>query len=441
MDQHVEPHELSEKPTRVRYNVLRYMCALSFVLYLDRVCISQALPAIREELNLDKTQMGYVLVAFTVAYALFEVPTGRWGDRFGSRGVLTRVVIWWSAFTALTGAVNGLLVLVAVRFLFGAGEAGAYPNVVRVLARWMPASERGAAQGFVIASAQIGATIAPIAAAKCIKEVGWRLTFLLFGLLGIVWAAAFWNWFRDDPAQHPSVNNAELRLIASGLAAPATHLPLPWANILTSANIWLITLAQSCSAFAAYLYITWYPTYLMEGRGVSSDEAGWLASLVLGGGAIGCLAGGFVNDWLVRLSGNARRSYSLYGFFGLATGGVALLASTQCESPLAASVCAAVASMAALSTQATFWSVTTLISGPHLGAIFGLMNSMSVPGAAASSYFPGRFADYRSSLGFTGREQWDPAFYVYATVLLCGAVCWLFVNSNRSVVGDQTRQD
>ena len=130
--------------TRTRYGVLGFLCSLAFVLYLDRVCIGQALPSIQSELGLSNDQIGYVLGAFLIAYGLFEVPTGHWGDRFGSRGVLTRIVVWWSLFTALTGAANGLLVLVSVRFLFGAGEAGAYPNVARIIARWFPPGERGA---------------------------------------------------------------------------------------------------------------------------------------------------------------------------------------------------------------------------------------------------------------------------------------------------------
>ena len=188
-----DPFDPLETPTRVRYGVLAFLCALSFVLYIDRVCISQAVPVIQEDLHLTNTDMSYVLSAFILAYGLFEVPTGRWGDKYGSRGVLVRIVLWWSAFTALTGCVpyiawqGGVLslgLMVLVRFLFGAGEAGALPNAVRVVARWFPAGRRGAVQGLVATSTLVGGAATPSLAALLIGTVGWRWSFVLFGALG-----------------------------------------------------------------------------------------------------------------------------------------------------------------------------------------------------------------------------------------------------------------
>lgn len=236
----------TSRPTCARYVLLVFLGSLAFILYLDRVCISQAEVSIREEFAFSTTQTGLILGAFTIAYGLFEVVTGRWGDRYGSRGVLTRIVIWWSAFTALTGAVpkfawstglywpwwreNGnampllidsFLALVVVRFLFGAGEAGALPNNARVVARWFPLRERGLAQGVVLTSMQLGGASASIVAGWLIAHLGWRESFCVFGLAGAVWAALFYWWFRDDPAEHPSVNALELQLIrTAGVRAP-----------------------------------------------------------------------------------------------------------------------------------------------------------------------------------------------------------------------------
>ena len=156
-------------------------------------------------------------MAFSLAYGLCEIPTGRMGDRFGSRTVLTRIVVWWSIFTGLTGACSGLLTLVIVRFLFGAGEAGAFPNAARVIARWYPVHERGRVQGVMLAAAQFGAVLAPVGAAQLIEHLGWRWSFGVFGLLGVAWAVGFWWWFRDDPAEHSAVNAAELAVIHAGL--------------------------------------------------------------------------------------------------------------------------------------------------------------------------------------------------------------------------------
>ena len=184
----------------VRYGVLAFLCILALLLYVDRICIGQAAGQIQEQLRLSNTQMSLVFNAFSLAYCLFEVPTGHWGDRYGSRGVITRIAIWWSIFTALTGAAIGMWSLLLIRFLFGAGEAGAYPNTARVVTRWFPPAARGMARGWVVFVSMIGAMIAPVTAEYLIRIVGWRFTFAIFGALGIAWAAGFYAWFRDDPA-------------------------------------------------------------------------------------------------------------------------------------------------------------------------------------------------------------------------------------------------
>jgi MFS family permease len=444
----------------VRYGVLGFLCSLAFVLYIDRNCIAMAKKDMQNELNISDTGMGFVFGAFIIAYGLFEVVTGRWGDRFGSRGVLMRIVLWWSVFTMLTGCVweftidsglvvplfggheipillNGFIVLLVVRFLFGAGEAGALPNAARVISRWFPTSERGSAQGLVNTATLIGATITPVLAAYVIYLVGWRLTFVLFGLVGLIWAAFFYAWYHDDPASHPRVNHLE-RLWIMGWKTADTprepHPPVPWRRVLASANVWLLGGVISCSAFFSYLLYSWYPTYLGDGRGVNSTDAGWLSSLVMAGSTIGCVLGGYLHDFLVRRTGERRWTRRLTGTTGLAVAAMALLASLTLSSPLAASLAVAFATMSALMVLPTWWAVVTDVSGKHVGALFGLMNSMGVPGAFASQVFFGWFADWRKDLGYTGRERLDPAFFVYAGVLLLGAVGWLFIDPARSAV-------
>lgn len=451
------------RPTHARFGVLAFLSALSFILYLDRVCIGQAAPSIEQELGLSHTVMSLVFGAFTIAYGLFEVPTGAWGDRYGSRGVLTRIVVWWSVFTALTGCVykfswdtgtlfflpgtgwpvylmfNSLFLLMIIRFLFGAGEAGAFPNVARILARWFPLRERGMAQGFVLTCSLLGGAAAPTAAAYLIKAeaIGWRWTFAIFGSVGIVWALAFYYWFRDNPAEHLSVNDAERHLILDG-AAPGSgadrHAAIPWDIVLVSPNVWLLGGVITCGAFTAYMFMTWYPTYLQQGRGLDSITAGWLSSLVLGGGAVGCFCGGYLSGWVVRRTGERRRSRRAIGICTLGSAGLLLAASVQFDSPVLTSVCAALAFGCAQAQQGNWWATVTDISGKHLGAMFGLMNSLGVPGAFASPIFLGMFVDGRKAAGFTARSQWDPAFYLYGVVLLIGACCWLVIEPTKSIV-------
>ena len=316
-----------EQPTGVRYRVLGFLAAMTFVLYLDRVCIGQAAPQIQRDLGISETAWGYVTAAFTLSYGLFEIPTGRWGDRFGSRGVLTRIVIWWSFFTALTGAASGLVVMLAVRFLFGAGEAGALPNAARVLRAWFPESSRGRAQGFVTTTMMIGGAAAPVAAQWLINGVGWRWSFAVFGILGVIWAVSFYAWFRDEPAEHRTLPIwQEQQLIIAGRKpskpvqiqsdALATdivddtqaHGPIPWGVVLKCANIWLLGGAMMTMSAIYYMLMSWYPKYLQAARGATPDQSSWLASLVLGMGAFGCLFGGWLTDWLVRVTGNRRWS-------------------------------------------------------------------------------------------------------------------------------------
>jgi MFS family permease len=447
--------------TRARYGVLGFLCSLSFILYIDRICISQAATHIEHDLGISHTRMGIVFAAFTVAYGLFEIPTGRWGDRFGSRGVLTRIVLWWSLFTALTGCVpkfsfdsgrqlwlplwntgvplafNSLVLLVLVRFLFGAGEAGAIPNSARVIARWFPSTARGPAQGIFNATALLGGAIAPIAAQFLIRHVGWRWSFVAFGSLGMYWAAAFYSWFRDDPGQHPRVNDAELRRIRSGVACNPTNEPhpaVPWRRVLTSSNVWMGGLVITCSAFCTYLYFTWIPTYFKQGRGVSDDRAGALAALVLAGGAVGGAAGGYLSDWLVRRTGSRCWGRRLIGVGGLSLAALALWASIQVDDAVHAAALAGLASFAANLHLPAWWGVVTDISGKHVGALFGLMNSLGVPGAVASQVYLGRFVDWRTDHGFSGRAAWDPGLYAYVVVLCFGACGWLFLDATRSAV-------
>jgi MFS transporter, ACS family, glucarate transporter len=424
-----------EKPTRVRFGVLAFLCVLAFVFYVDRLCISKAAASIEADLELSHEQMGMIFSAFTLAYLLFEVPTGAWGDRYGSRGVMTRIVLWWSAFTALTAAAVGLWSMIAIRFLFGAGEAGAFPNSARVLARWFPADRRGGAQGLINTMALVGGAAAPIAAAYLIAELGWRWAFVIFSTPGVIWAAAFYTWFRDDPAQHPGVNDGELALIGSAAHAPggSAHPPIPWPMVLRSPNVWLLGGVISCSAFNTYLFFFWYPSYLERARGVSNETSGWLSGFVLAGGALGCLLGGLLIDRLIIYFGDRRNCRRGLGCFSLAVAATCLLLGINAENTVVSAVCMAGAMFGINATLANWWGAVADISGCHIGSMFGLMNSMGGVGAFVSPIFAGWFADTMGRLGYEGRTQWDPLFYVYAGVLLVGSFGWCFIDVRRPI--------
>jgi sugar phosphate permease len=444
-----------QQPTRVRHGVMGYLCALAFILYIDRICIGQAGTAMKAELDLSNFQWGLVGVAFQIAYAVFEPTTGHWGDRYGSRRVLIRIVLWWSAFTALTGAVGkfsfelmpGLVInsfglLLAVRFLFGAGEAGALPNAARVIDAWFPPGRRGPPQALISTCAQIGGATAPTVAAYLIQSpyVGWRWSFAIFGSLGVIWAWLFANGFRDDPGTHPRVNDTERRYILGGRAvarhpqATSDGHRIPWRGVLADPNIWLLGFINACTSFFSYMLFLWFPTYLKEGRGLEEVRSGQLGSLPYLFGATGVLLGGYLGDWLTARTGSRRLALGGIGTAALLLAGALVGSSVLADEPLAAVLLCSAGHFCSYVQLAAWWAAMGDIGGRYLGALFGLCNMIGLAGGGVSQVFLGSFADHMKGLGFEGRPQWDPAFFVYGGVLMTGGLLWLFINPRRPVV-------
>jgi MFS transporter, ACS family, glucarate transporter len=425
------------RPTWARFGVLLFLCSLAFILYIDRVCIGKAAKAIcaKESLDLTKEQFSWVLNAFTLAYCLFEVPTGHWGDRFGSRGVIARIVIWWSAFTALTGLAFGLWPLIIVRFLFGAGEAGAFPNVARVVTHWFPAAERGIVRGTISTTSLVGGALAPPIAAYLIGVVGWRWTFAIFGAVGVVWAIAFYWWFRDNPAEHPAANAAERAHIGTPAKGSHAHEPIPWGIVLTSPNMWLLGGIQMVSATLFYMLFQWYPLYLEDGLKLSSTKSAWLTSIVIFGGAFGCLLGGVCSDWILRNLEDRKWSRRVCGCGTLLAAATALWCGRFFpEQPLAATFCNAAALFLMQIAIPIWWTVVAEISGKHGASMWGLMNSMGGLGVFTMTFLVGRVVTAREAAGLSKIDCWRPVFDGVAIALTVGAVCWLFVDATRSIV-------
>jgi MFS family permease len=428
----------------VRWGVLVCLSTLALLLYVDRVCIGQAAESICTELGLDAGQWSWVLNAFTFAYCLFEVPTGHWGDRFGSRGVITRVVLWWSAFTALTGAAVGLTSLVLVRFLFGAGEAGAYPNVAIVITKWFPVREQGKARGTVTTVSLLGAAAAPVIAGYLIGQVGWRLTFAVFGAVGVVWAAAFYGWFVDSPADHPQCNAAEADLIAAGREAKNEDKAgdsIPWIIVLTSPNVWFLGTIMTCMATLFYTQFQWFPNYLKEARAESLHSAGWLSGGMMIGGAAGCLIGGWLVDMLTkRMTGRVWRR-RLVGGGALLLSALSMLAVPYAESAVAATLLNASAAFFVQLAVPTWWTVVSEISGRHGAAMWGLMNSMGAVGVITSTSLIGRFLSSSKERGLAPLDCWGPVFSGVGLLLVGCAVLWMLVDPTRSIVERESTTD
>ncbi|MGH9667528.1 MAG: MFS transporter, partial [Bryobacteraceae bacterium] len=294
------PQTTTEKATRARHFVIVFAIALAILSYIDRVCMSQAAPHVSSDLGLSKVEMGSIFSAFGLAYALFEIPSGWLGDWMGPRRVLMRIVLWWSAFTALTGAAWNFVSLWVIEFLFGMGEAGGFPNMTRAFTTWLPQEERVRTQGFMWTFARWGGAFTPPLVVLALHHMTWRLVFVCAGSLGLIWVAVFSYWFKDDPREHKGVNAAELALLKNVDQLAQRHGKAPWKKMASSRTIWLLWAQYFCSSFPWYFYISWLPTYLQENRHLTQDQSGRLAILPLLFGGFGSLFSGLIANRLAR---------------------------------------------------------------------------------------------------------------------------------------------
>lgn len=405
--------EPSMKPSRTRHSVVGLAISLAILSYVQRVAISEAAGPIMRDLHIAKDQMGLVFGAFGLSYALFEVPMGLLGDRLGVRRVLTQIVLAWSAFTALTGAAWNVVSLYVVRFLFGAGEAGCFPNLTRMLSAWLPVRERIRAQSLMWAFARWGGAATPPLALFCIALFGWRLAFVSFAALGVIWCVVFLLWFTDDPARHRAVNQAERELLEASRVL-TTHQPgqRRWLSLLLTRQVFLLALQYFCFSYVWYFYITWLPTYLEQGRGQSPERAAALAILPLLFGGFGSLTTGLLP---ARIS---RRAIAVCGFSGTA---ILLFAMTHIDSVVPAMLAMGLASFSSDLTMPISWDACVDIGGPYTATVAATMNMLGNLAGFAAPVAGGILLER------TGGD-WNLLIDTMAVAALLSAACWLFLS-------------
>lgn len=379
-----------------RHWVLVLLFFLSMITYIDRVCISVAGPRMQSELGLSSSMWGWVVGAFTISYALFEIPTGAMGDRIGSRRTLARIVLWWSIFTSLTGTVSNFFVLCAVRFLFGVGEAGAYPNASSTISRWFPKTQRARATSVVWGASRLGGFLSPFLVIPIQQAYGWRMSFYVFGVVGVLWVAIWYFWFRDTPQEKPGTSREELdEMAAEGVASRAPH-SLPWSQVLKNKNYLTILLMYHTYCWGSYFYLSWLHTYLVKGRGMSENEMKNFSSLPFLIGLCGNLLGGFLSDHLSQRYG-LRLGRRVVGSAGLALSAACMLSASLTPDRFITVGLLALGYGAMDCMLPVSWAVCLDVGKKYAGAVSGSMNMAGQIGSFLSSLVFGYLVEYTGS--------------------------------------------
>jgi MFS family permease len=412
-------------PTTARRTLLWYSASLAALLYLDRVCISQSQSAISAELGLTKNAMGPIMSAFSLAYLIFEVPGGWLGDRIGPRAVITRIVVWWSAFTMATGLATGFWSMASVRFMFGVGEAGCFPNLTKAFSNWFRGEDRTRAQSMMWLAARWGGALAPLLVVTALDVMSWRQSFYVFGAVGFIWAWFFFRWFRDRPADHPGVNAAEIALMPRPEEANAAHdVKVPWGKFLGSGSVWLLSLQYLCLSYGFWFYVTWLPTYIKEAFHMKDADryfAASLAGLPLFLAGISVYLTGKVTPWLVARVGSAAKVRRALGVIGCGIACGMLLVSILFKDPLWAMLAMGVSCFGNDMAMPGSWTAVMDLGGRFAGTLGGFMNMIGMIGGLLAPYTIPRILE-------AAGNNWNVPIVVLAGAYFIGALAWLGID-------------
>jgi predicted MFS family arabinose efflux permease len=410
-----------------RFRVLGLLFILVFVMYLDRLCIAVAGPRIQHEMGISPSGWGWVIGAFTISYALFEIPSGILGDRIGPRRVLTRIVLWWSAFTALTGAATSYRSLLLVRFLFGAGEAGAFPNCTAAVSRWVPPSERARALSVFWMATAMGGALAPPIVVSIEQSHGWRAAFYAFGSLGVFWSIVWYWWFRDTPGEKVGVSAEEKEKI--GRPPARAKGGVQWSQLVRNPNFIRLLLMYHTYCWGAYFYLSWLHTYLELGRGLTENQMEVASALPSWAGLAGLLAGGYFSDRLARTH-SLRFARCSIGSAGLILSGALLLGATITSNPWTAVALLTIGLGAMDLMLPVAWSICVDAGGEHAGTISGAMNMAGQVGSLISSVAFGYWVEWSGS--------YDHALMPLAAMLVVSGCVFATIDPSKKMIPDQT---
>lgn len=407
-----------------RHQVLLVLSVLSMITFLDRIALSSASTSIMDELNISTVQWGWILGMFTIAYAAFEIPTGWLGDRLGGKKLLIRVVLWWSFFTILTGFSNGFMMLLVVRFLFGMGEAGAYPNISIVLTKYFPVLERGRAQATIWGASRLGAALTPFIVLPLQRNYNWNLSFYLLGALGVVWTLFWVFWHKENPKDCKDIKKEELQFILENRDLPLQEqVKTSFWSGFKSKNLWFLLSMYFCYAIGAYFFQSWFHTYLEKGRHMAKTELIWASSIPYLLAAMGCFAGGWLSDKACMRWGK-KWGRRVVPMVGLMVAGICIIGASLVTDNLTAIIALGIGMAFMDVTAPVAWAVAMDMGGAKSGAISGSMNTAGLTGAYMSTVFFGYLA---SAYGY-----YLPVLYI-GVIVLMGSFIWFKIDATQKI--------
>ena len=410
-----------------RYRVLIFLFSLMFITYLDRISIGLVGKRIISEFNLSNEEFGWILSAFSLAYAIFEIPTGIMGDRIGQKVVLIRIVLWWSLFTALTGITTGLVTLIIVRFLFGMGEAGALPTMSGVISRWLPANELSRGLSASLIGQTAGAAVAPFIVVTLAASFGWRSTFFVNAFIGLIWVLICWRWFKNNPSEMKGITEDEKNYIEKNRCITSHGSKISWKKILSNRSMLALVASFFTSQWAAYFFIGWLPVYLQQGRHFSENNMKLVTSLVFVPAIIICLVGGYISDIIVKKKGLkfGRRAIAMSA---LGLNSILFLTEATTQNDIVLIACFLMGFGCVLTFGVSAFGVCIDVGGNHAGAVSGLMNCIGQIGAFFLAIVFGKIVDSTGSF--------NAPLFVISGLLLIGSLLWLLVDPTKKLIFD-----
>ena len=404
--------------------VLIFLTAIGVITFLDRINISVAGATIMSDLNLSESQWGWVLSSFILSYGLFQIPMGVWGDKKGHRIVLSIIVIWWSVFTGLTGTAGGFVILVIIRFLFGIGEAGAYPCMTGTIGRWFPRSETGKAQGYIWAASRLGGALTPFVVIPVLLTFGWRVAFYILGVLGILWVIIWYFWYRDNPAEVKGIKKVELDEIQAN-HEEKKKIIVPWGKILNKKQFWLILSMYWFYVWGSWFFFSWFPTFMEKGRGFEKSELTYAVAVPFLMGVIGNISGGYLSDKFSKKYG-VKIGRRLLGVTGLTVSAIFMFLGGFIPGKIQVfiflSLCFGVMDLMLPSA----WAVCLDVGKKYAGAISGAMNTAGNIGGFVCAIVFGYVVEATGNYNFP--------LFIIGGMLLISAFLFLRIDATKQLV-------